>query len=402
MKRICLVIVILMNWQMNSAPTSLGAVTPGRQSAEKGAGADNIIGEISALDRQAGLITVRTDRAGNVKVKVAENTVCSRIPAGETSLAHAVSIQFLDVQVGDRVLARGSIGANGNQFEAQRLIVVSKTEIEGKRERDRGEWQQRGIAGAVKALDPQAIVIEVEVQGANGPTRVTIRTVKCAFRRYAPGSVSFADAQPSSFGELRIGDQLRARGERSADGKSFDAEIVVSGSFQTFGAVVTAVDAERNEIQAKTLDKQQPITISLSSKSSLRRIPPQLAAVIAKAVVGRASSDGAHSQRSSSSQSAAPAQNQAAAGPQSGSSSAQNLQRTIDSLPGLALADIKAGDVVAATGTRRGNTDIAAIKCIAGVDAVLKEINALAGKRQTVALSAGLPAGVFDFSFGPQ
>jgi hypothetical protein len=74
----------------------------------------------------------------------------------------------------------------------------------------------------------------------------------------------------------------------------------------------------------------------------------------------------------------------------------------IKRLPRLTLADIKTGDTLAVTGTnKQDNSHIIAIKVFAGVDAILNGLKAPSGKRQTIALSAGLPAGVFDFSIGP-
>ena len=39
-------------------------------------------------------------------------------------------------------------------------------------------------------------------------------TDKTEMRRYAPDSIKFADAKPSKFTELKVGDQLSALGDR--------------------------------------------------------------------------------------------------------------------------------------------------------------------------------------------
>ena len=46
----------------------------------------HLIGEITAVDLAAGLITVRTDAGATVHVKTDERTLYRRLPPGETSL----------------------------------------------------------------------------------------------------------------------------------------------------------------------------------------------------------------------------------------------------------------------------------------------------------------------------
>ena len=44
-------------------------------------------------------------------------------------------------------------------------------------------------------------------------------TDKVAMKRYAPGSIpKYAEAKPSKFEQVQVGDQLAARGDKSADG----------------------------------------------------------------------------------------------------------------------------------------------------------------------------------------
>jgi len=62
-----------------------------------------------------------------------------------------------------------------------------------------------------------------------------IRTAKATTaRRYAPDSVKFDDARPAALDQIETGDQLRARGTRSADGSELTAEEIV---FEPFGTL---------------------------------------------------------------------------------------------------------------------------------------------------------------------
>ena len=53
---------------------------------------------------------------------------------------------------------------------------------------------------------------------------MTIHVAKdTIIRRYAPNSVKFDDARPGTLDQIKAGDQLRARGTKSADGKDITA-----------------------------------------------------------------------------------------------------------------------------------------------------------------------------------
>src|SRR5687767_2722093 len=90
-------------------------------------------------------------------------------------------------------------------------------------------------------------------------------------RRYAPDSIRFGDAKPSDFSELKVGDQLRALGERTEDPLRFKPEKIVTGSFRTVGGVVTAIDPATGEIKINELEKKKPLTIVVKNDSVLRR-----------------------------------------------------------------------------------------------------------------------------------
>ena len=63
-------------------------------------------------------------------------------------------------------------------------------------------------------------------------------------RRYAPDSVKFDDAKPGTLEQIKPGDQLRARGNKSADGNELAAEEIVSGAFRNVAGTVIATDAD--------------------------------------------------------------------------------------------------------------------------------------------------------------
>jgi hypothetical protein len=357
-----------------------GAVCAAQQNA-----VESVVGAVTDIDKNGRSATIKTDTGTVVSVKTDVNTVYLRIPANETTLAKAVSIQFADIAVGDRILGHGT--KTGERFQAQRLVVFTRADIDKKRERDLDEWRRRGIGGIVKDLNRQTGEVNLELRGAGPGGRVMVITVKSDFRRYGSGSLRFEDAQPSSFTDLNVGDQLRALGDKSADG-TFKAEKIISGAFRTIGATVTEIDLQRNEIKATSLDQKKPIVISITKDSVLHRIPPPVAVAIAqRAIANKPASAGGSSPQASPAQKAAPAANQSI-----------DVQQVIDGLPKISLGDLRAGDVLAVTSAlEKDDTRLTAIKLVAGVDLVLKAMAPQPGKPQVVRLSAGLPS-VFDFS----
>ena len=324
----------------------------------------SVVGTV--VEHTSSTLTIKTDQNVSVRLEPTDKTVYLRVPAGAQSLEQAAPIALGDIVPGDRVLARGTQTDNG--FAAVRIVVLSKTDLATKRERELEQWRTRGIAGVVKALNPATGEMNVELRGTTPASVITVSAGAAQFRRYTPASINFEDAKQSSFAEVAVGDQVRALGEKSADGKTFKAEAVVSGSFRTIGATLTAIDLEKGEISAATLDQKKPIQISILKESSVRRIPAALVPSLAQK---------------------ARANNQV------------EVQQMIESLPVVTLSDLKAGDVVSITGLRETDDHrLTAIKLVAGVDAVLRAMAPQPGRPQTVRLSAGLP-NAFDFSVIP-
>ena len=345
---------------------------------------ESVVGAVADIDKSSKRATIKTDAGDVITLKTDDNTVCLRIPAGEKTLSKAAPIQFSDITIGDRILAHGTKADQG--LVAQRLVVMPAAEVVRKRQHDLEEWKQRGVGGFVRELNAQTAEITLELRGAGTGGRVVIETAKAKLHRYVPGSLRFEAAAPSSFGDIKVGDQLRALGDKSADGHSFEAEEVVSGAFKTIGVMVTEVDQQKSEIRATTLDQKRPLVIILNRDSVLHRISPPVAAAIAQKAKTEASK----------SASTTPAGGQKSAGQQ-----VIDVQQMIDTLPNVSLSDIKPGDVLAVTGAvEKDESRLVAIKLAAGVDLVLKALAPQPGKPQVVRLSAGLPT-VFDFSVIP-
>src|SRR6266498_3732740 len=151
---------------------------------------------------------------------------------------------------GDRVAAMGKVADDHKSVPARAVLVMTKADIAKKQEAERAEWKKRGVLGIITALKPETKEITISSRTMAGPQPLIIPvSEKVEMRRYAPDSIKFTDAKPANFAELKVGDQLRALGERSADGSAFNAEKVVTGSFKTVAGTITAVDSATGEVK---------------------------------------------------------------------------------------------------------------------------------------------------------
>src|SRR5262249_13097051 len=156
------------------------------------------------------------------------------------------------------MLVRGKPGDN-DTLAATSIVVMKQADVAQKQQHDREDWQNRGAGGIVSAIDAASGTITVSVT----PTvSVAVKTAKdTSFLRYAPSSIKFADAQKSSFDQIRTGDQLRARGNRSADGKEIAAEEIISGSFRNIAGTITSIDTAANAITVKDLLAKKSVVV---------------------------------------------------------------------------------------------------------------------------------------------
>jgi hypothetical protein len=227
-------------------------------------------------------IVLKTDSGDNLTVNVEDTTAYLRIAPGETDLRKAEKINAADVAAGDRVLAQARPNADLTSAPAARIVVMSKAAIAQKHEADRAEWQRRGLAGTVTAINPAAKEITLALRGLGSQRLVIVNASgDVQFRRYAPDSVKFSDAKPSSFAELKIGDHVRVLGERNEDSTSMKAEQIVFGTFRNFPATVVAVNAAANEVRVNDLESKKQVTVKLIPDSQVKRMPEMMAKALA-------------------------------------------------------------------------------------------------------------------------
>ncbi len=186
-------------------------------------------------------------------VTVSAGARIQRLAPGSTDLKTAEASALSDVAVGDRVLVAGAAGDTPSTFNASRVILMKSGDIAQKHEAEQQDWQKRGSGGIVNAVDASTGAINV----SSGARKLEIKTTAgTSFRRYADGSVKFEDAKPGTLAQIQPGDQLLARGAKSEDGGSVQAEEVVSGSFKNLSGTIVSIDSAANTVSLKDLVDQ--------------------------------------------------------------------------------------------------------------------------------------------------
>src|SRR5215471_3199794 len=305
------------------------------------------IGEILAIDPAAKRVTIKTDAGSEMTMVFDEATRFLRVAPGAKDLENATPISASELSAGDRILARGRGASDPALLAATSIIVISKADLARKHAAERAEWEKRGVGGVISALDPAAKEITINMPTTAGakPT-VIVFAPGATLRRYAPNSVKFSDARPSRFEELKVGDQVKALGTADETRSRYTAEELVAGSFRVIAGAVVSIDAAQNTFVITDLGANKPVQARVSPDSTMRRLPTEIAQMLAaRNKAGNSSSD---------------------QGP-------KDLQSLIEKLPPLTLTDLKPGDAIIFTfATGEDASRITAITLLAGVEPLLK------------------------------
>jgi hypothetical protein len=361
-----------------AAPGSASALALEIQQAPAQAPVAKQVGVVKSLNGNA--LTLTTDSGTDVAVQIVSSAKMVRVAPGQTDLKSATAIQLADLQVGDRILVRGQPSSDGKSFVAVGVIAMSRSDVEAKHQSDREDWQKRGIGGLVTSADPTTGTITISVTAASGKKTIAIHTTNATIlRRYAPDSISFDEAKPAPFDQVKPGDQLRARGTRSADGNEFAAEEVVSGSFRNIAGTISSIDANANTMSVMDLITKKQFVVKITSQSQLRRLPPEVAQRIAFRLKGAGTTGnhpgsgpaGAPGQAGSASGGASQRPEGAPGAGRTGGGQG-DFQQIVNRMPPATLADFKKDEavmIVATEGTTSGQAT--AITLLGGVEPIL-------------------------------
>jgi hypothetical protein len=345
-----------------------------------------VIGEVKNIDGTANQMIVRADNSVLATVNLDSKTQYKRMALGAKTLAGATDITLADVGQGDRVWARWRPGADQKTTPAAQLVVMSKADLAKKQEQERAEWRRRGVSGIVSSVNPSTQEITVSSRSLAGQSQAVIIPVteKVLMRRYPPGTIpKYSEAKPSKLEEVKVGDQLRALGDKSADGTHLAAEEVVFGTFKIAGGTVTAIDAANGQLKINDLQTKKPLTIIIKPDSVIRRFP-EGAAMMFGGMGGPNGGPGAQGQgaRPQGQTAQGPGQGQrpqgaGPGGPQGGRGGGGNMADMLERLPVITINELKVGDTVLMSSLPGADpAQLTAISLVSGVEPLLAMMSA--------------------------
>jgi len=346
-------------------------------------------GDVTAIG--GGKIVLLT-KDGSIDVELSEKTEFKRILPENPSLKTAVAATLAELGVGDKLIITGNVSADKKSVPAKAVYLMRQSDIAQKQSKERDEWRTRGITGRVAAVNPQTREITVSQRGLAGE-RQTVVSLKenAGFRRYAEGSIDYNEAKTGSFDEIKVGDSIRALGDKSEDGAAIKAERIVTGSFQTIGGTITNVNADKGEITIADVQTKKPVTIVVGKNSVLKQFPAEMAQRMTQFQTGGVMpGQGGVRPLQANQQTGAAGANLPMRPGQGGGvrGGGGNIDDMLERFPNITIADLKVGAMIAVSSTKNANAErVNAIKLLSGVEPFIK------AAQQQQQPSAGRPRG---------
>ena len=357
------------------AAVALGALAQGQATT-------HFLGTVTVINGDT--LTLKSAQGGEQQVQVPASAELKRIEPGQTSLSSAVTMQFSEIAVGDRVLVWIDPGSPAGTPQALRVVAIKAADLAKKHEEEAAEWQTNGVGGLVKGVDPASGTIVIASGAGSTARTITIHTdSSTVLKRYAPASVSYAQAQPAPISAIHTGDELRARGEKNETGTEIKAVEVVSGSFRNISGVIASLDPAHATFTLKDLVTKKPLTVQVPEDAEMRQLSDRMAQFLAARLKGTTpgggggaggrngnGSSGANSGGTSSggtSQRGAWMQRNGG----SGGMGAMDSQQILSRAPAIHFADLKKGDAVMLVATQ-GASQVTAITLVDGVEPLLE------------------------------
>jgi hypothetical protein len=329
----------------------LTGVVPARSQA-----AAHFLGTITSISGDT--LTMKTDVDGVHQVKIPATAAVKRITPGQKDLRAAETIPFGALATGDRVLVKLDPSAPAGTEEALQIIAIKQSDLALKQQKDREDWQLRGVGGHVKSIDAAAgVLVLTSGAGATAKTITVHITKTTMLKRYAPATVRFDAALPAPIDTIHLGDQLRARGAKNADGTEIAAEEVVSGSFRNISGIITSLDAAGSALVVKDLATKKPVTVHITADAQLRQLPELMAQMLAARLKG------------------APdfgmGQGVPLAGRNGNHGGGDDPHQMLNRAPAIQFGDLKKGEAIMVVSTG-GTTEVTVITLLAGVEPLLE------------------------------
>lgn len=354
-------------------------------------------------------IVIKT-KDGEIAALISDKTEFKRVPPENPSLKAAVAADISAIGEGDKVLVTGMVAEDRKTIPAKTLYLITKSSISDRNKKESEEWRTRGVAGKIVTYNPQTNAITVSVRTLMGDRNITvIPKEKAEYLRYSQDSVRFSDAKKSSFSEIEPGDNIRALGDKNADGSEVRAEKIVTGAFRTVVGNVTAVNSETGEVVIADIQTKKPVTITIPATATLQNFPPEMAQRFAMfpgggAGAGTSGAGGGFRPPQGGQGGVAPQSAPQGQAPQGGGmrmAGGPAIDDILERLPKINVADLKVGDMIAVSSTKTVDpSKIRAIKLVSGVEPLIRAQQQSASRGGSRGADSGFTIPGLDGGFG--
>src|SRR5215472_10575687 len=394
MKGFCLHLAVIF-WMASGVVAAQSGAPPASGQSANAAGIQQAIGSIKSIDDNG--LTLTSDAGEEYRITISDTAKILRVAPGQKDLKTATPLQKSDLQVGDRILVRGK-ASEPHTLTAAAIVAMKQSDVSAKQDKDREDWQKRGVGGLVTAVDAATGTITISQTSFTGTKSIAVHTTKSTIlRRYASDSVKFDDAKVAPLDQIKPGDQLRARGTKNTDGTEIAADEVVSGTFRNLSGTITTVDTAANTLTLKDLISKQSVVVKVTGDTQLRKLPPEFAQRIAMRLKAAAAGEipgagmaggggGGNSAVPNQGNGGRLGSGQVAGGQGPGGQSGPggpggmggrpggppDIQQILARMPAAKLGDLQKGDAVMIVSTQgNGTEEPRAITMLAGVEAFL-------------------------------
>jgi hypothetical protein len=316
-------------------------------------------GTVTAVNPQANQVSLKTDK-GELTLATTERTQILHAQPGESDPKKWPKLTLAEIVPGDEALAYFRGSPDQKPLVVTSLVIRTKSDLASLAQNQLEDWKKRGTTGSVTAVDSSAKTFTIRV----GQKSLTVQpSEKTQYHRYSLDSAKVTDAKPSAFSEIQTGDQVNVLGDKSEDGGSIKAESIYSGAFRQLAATIVSIDPASGELKVTDLATKKPLTIRVNSDSSMKRLPEQVAQMLA-----RRYGVSARGNAGSSPSAAEGGQRGGAAGGQRGG----DIGQLLDRLPAMPLSDLKPKDAIMVSTTMGSDPGrVTAIVLLAGVEPIL-------------------------------
>jgi hypothetical protein len=326
---------------------------------------NHLPGTVKTVNAGANQVSVSTTQ-GELTFTTNDRTQILRAQPGVADPKQWPKITLGDIGPGDEVVAYFRGAADQKPLVATSLVIRTKSDLNQMAQSQLEDWKRRGMSGTASAVDPAAKTITLKA----GQRTVTIQAAdKTLFRQYSPDSAKPADAKPSTLADVKVGDQVNVLGNKNADGTLIEAEQVYSGTFRQLAALITAVDPATGELKVTDLATKKPLTIRVAADTTMKKLPEQMAAMLAARYQGGG-------RRGGEAPEGAPSLEGRGRGPggpgRGGPGRGGDIGQMLDRLPAIQLADLKPKDAIMVSTTLGSDpSKVTAVMLLAGVEPIL-------------------------------